>query len=550
MYMLLIQPPVEDFYETEVRLQPIGLAYLKAVLGIHLPSVRVRIVDFHRGWGRRTVPLPTDLRDLRTLYGPSDRGPFRTFHSYYRFGASFEQMVDFIRKEAPDVVGISSLFTAYFREALETAAAARQACGAVTILGGAHPSAVPASVLGCADVDYVVRGEGERPLVELMRILQRDSRPTPEALASVNGLGFKTGCEIRLNPLGPNYPIETLPFPDLSDLRQESYAVRGRSMTFLVSSRGCPHHCTFCSIHSTFPEGHRIRPVEDVMAEVRARVAQGFRVIDFEDDNLTHQRDRMKRLCRELKEELAGRDVELVAMNGVSYWSLDPELLRLMKEAGFTRLNVSLVTSDRTVLEATRRPHAREHLDLILGEAVRLEMRVTCYQILGLPGDGLDGMIQTMAFLAARPVEIGASPLYAAPGSPIAGQIGRGTSERDFVRCRLTAMGTEAGQESQRQIFTLFVCARILNFMKQLPVPCREVADCSALESRNLSAIQQQGLQLLERLRRERKLSAITASGFQEVENFQSQVFFRLCRETGRLATLSGGWIDLSGIAQ
>ena len=122
MRVLLIQPPVQDFYDTDVRLQPIGLCYLKAAVNTHLPDIDIIVKDYHGGAGRKTVAIPKELRYLTEYYGVADKSPFSTFHRYYHFGKSFEAIEEEIALLKPDVVGISSLFTPYFREALEVAA--------------------------------------------------------------------------------------------------------------------------------------------------------------------------------------------------------------------------------------------------------------------------------------------------------------------------------------------------------------------------------------------------------------------------------------------
>ena len=68
MKLILLQPPIEDFYETDVRLQPIGLCYLKAAVKKHLPEIQVLVKDYHQGWGRRTIPVPRELAYLRDFY--------------------------------------------------------------------------------------------------------------------------------------------------------------------------------------------------------------------------------------------------------------------------------------------------------------------------------------------------------------------------------------------------------------------------------------------------------------------------------------------------
>jgi hypothetical protein len=68
MKLLLIQPPFEDYYDTEVRLQPMSLAYLKSAVRKYIPSVQAKVVDFHHGWRRKTVSYPEELGYLRNFY--------------------------------------------------------------------------------------------------------------------------------------------------------------------------------------------------------------------------------------------------------------------------------------------------------------------------------------------------------------------------------------------------------------------------------------------------------------------------------------------------
>src|SRR5689334_14615662 len=83
MLVLLIQPPIQDFYDTDIRLQPIGLAYLKSAVGKFLPDVQVIVRDYHAGCGRRTVRIPGELQYLTEYYAAADKSPFSTFHRYY-----------------------------------------------------------------------------------------------------------------------------------------------------------------------------------------------------------------------------------------------------------------------------------------------------------------------------------------------------------------------------------------------------------------------------------------------------------------------------------
>src|SRR5690348_13780125 len=134
MKILLIQPPVEDFYDTDIRLQPIGLASIKAVLKKYFPDINCKILDFHHGFGRQTIPIPTELSYLEQYYSVSDGSPFSTCRQFYRFGASDDVIRDAIRHEKPDLVGISSLFSPYYREVRRIASIVEEVAKACVLL--------------------------------------------------------------------------------------------------------------------------------------------------------------------------------------------------------------------------------------------------------------------------------------------------------------------------------------------------------------------------------------------------------------------------------
>ncbi len=546
--LLLIQPPVEDFYDTPFRVEPLGLAYLKSTVRQFLPEVRVRIVDFHQGWGRRTVRLPPELSALREFYRWPDRSPLRTFHEYYRFGATDAQMLEVIREERPDFVGISCLFSASHREALQVAALARESGSVRTILGGAHATAAPVALLSRPEVDFVVVGEGERPLVELLRLLVFPEDGEPAGFGSIAGLAYRVGETVRLNPPTAPFPIDLLPEPDFEDFPSDRYRYRGRAMAQLVTSRGCPYRCSFCTVHATFGAGYRVRPVEAVLEEMQRRFDRGVRVFDFEDDNLTFQRGRMTALCRAIVDRF-GEELELLAMNGVSYQDLDSEVLEWMRRAGFRELNLSLVSSDRAVLDGFRRPHRVEKLTEVVEEGFRLGFRMVCYQILGLPDESVDAMIDTLALLAKLPVRLGASPFYLAPASAVAEDLSIRFDTARYMLCRLTAMGDDTSESSRRDIFTLFVLCRLLNFLKELPVeegaevPLEVLLDTvrAAGEGRRLL----DGIEVVERLLGQGRYVALTAGGVREVTAFDSALFRRAWSRIGPLVTLSRGTVAL-----
>jgi radical SAM superfamily enzyme YgiQ (UPF0313 family) len=536
MKVLLIQPPVQDFYDTDVRLQPIGLAYLKAAVNKHLPGVDVIIRDYHAGYGRRTVAIPKELAYLKDYYSIADKSPFSTFHRYYHFGKPFDDIEQDIAELKPDVVGISSLFTPYFREGLEIAARVKKHLDIPVVVGGSHASAVPESMLTSPSVDYVIRGEGEKPLVELLRYLRGENN-----IRGVPNLSYKRNGRHCSNPTGENFAIDELPYPELSDTSRTAYQLAGKPMTFMITSRSCPHKCSFCSVHTTFGNNYRRRSLENVLEEIELRYQQGYRVIDFEDDNLTYYKKTFKELCRRLISRFPARDMEFVAMNGISYLSLDDELLELMYHAGFSHLNLALVSSDKTVRETTKRPHTLEAYLKIVRRAHALGFKVVSYQILGLPNESLDSMIQTLAFNAQLPVLLGASPFYRTPDAPIARSLE--LTEIDYVRARLTAMAIETEGFCRDEIYTLFVTTRILNFLKGLPLSS-SIDLKTLLNQQSLTSRKEIGFELLRGFAGSGRMYFWTRRGLVENKRFRTEVFRRVLARAGSVTCQNGKSID------
>ena len=540
MKILLLQPPIQDFYDTDIRLQPLGLCMLKAAAKKLLPHVQVFVRDYHQGYGRKTIPLPTELSYLRAYFRYPDTSPFSTFFHYYHFGASFEDIAEDVAHEKPDLVGISSLFSPYHREALACAREIKKHLDIPVLMGGSHVSAAPLSVLNDPSVDFIIRGEGERPFVEFLRAWEAGL-----SLDCVPNLGFKRDGEPVLNAMAENFALDELPPADFSDLSLHRYLFERKPLCFLTASRGCPHHCTFCSVHSTFGEKFRKRSPDHVLSEIRQRYSEGYRAFDFEDDNLSFSRDDLKTILNALIAEFPHDDLPLVAMNGISYFSLDQEILGLMKRAGFRNLNISLVSANADVLARLKRPHTlSKYLDVV-NQAHGLGFNVVSYQILGLPYESLEDMISTMALMVTLPVLIGASIFYLTPGCPIAQEFPERT-EADIFKARSTAMAVETDQFRRDDLYTLFITARIVNFLKGLRLKGERVSLQDALgEAEQAGTREKLGAQILRKLLDERRLYAATKGTFELLPGFKTERFLRVLTKSQSVRTLRGAVITL-----
>ena len=556
MKVLLLQPPVQDFYNADIRLQPIGLAYLKAAAKKFFHEIQVLIKDYHHGWGRKTIPLPRELTYLKDYYSRNNKSPFSTFHHYYHFGADFDTIAHDIAKEKPDLVGIASLFAPYHREVLRCAETIKKHFPVPILLGGSQVSAMPETMLAHPAIDFVIQGEGEKPFVELLRNWQKGTNTfsrkkgylsplRKSACPLIPNLGYKKHGRLIFNPRKENFPIEILPFPDLSDLPQDHYLFEKKPLCFIIAPRGCPYRCAFCSVHKTFGLKCRQRSAENILSEIQQRYDEGYRVFDFEDDNLTFNRKEIIGLCKKLIRTFPKKDIQLLAMNGVCYWTLDRGILKLMRQAGFTHLNLSLVSTNTALLKTVHRPNLLKKYREVVKGAVELGFKIVVYQILGLPGDTLSSMIQTLLFNARLPVLLGASPFYLIPHSPIARHFGN-PSETDVFKARLTAMAIETLDFKREDLYTLLITTRILNFLKGLSFPAKTVPLSKALAiAEKQDPRSAAGVKILRKLIKEKIFYAVTSKDLEPLPRFKLELFFQLWRKIDIIQTLENKTIRI-----
>jgi len=535
MKIVLLQPPIQDFYQTKIRLQPIGLACLKAVINKFLPTVAVKIRDYHQGWGRKTIALPGELTYLQDYYPWADKSPFALFHHFYHFGADFRRISEEIASEQPDLVGISSLFSPYYREVLKTAHAIKDRLNIPIVIGGAHVSADPESMLKDPAVDFVIRGEGERPIVQLIKAMQAGT-----GFADVPNLGFKQDDRMVWNPVGKNYDLEELPWPDLSDLPRHTYLYHKKPLCFVMTSRGCPYDCTFCSIHQVFDKKYRRRSLNDVVQEIKYRYDHGYRVFDFEDDNLSFDLDGFKNICRRLIDLFPRKDVTFHAMNGICYYNLDDECLGLMRQAGFTDLNLSLVSADGKVNRENKRPHSLARYRSVVETGFRKGFKIVSYQILGLPNESVASMVRAMCLNAQLPVLIGASPFYLTPGVALTKNYAD-YQDKDLINARLTALGKPVAAIEREDIYTLFIAARIINFLKSFAIGTDRISLKVLIgQVEKFTDRQNIGIDLLKVLLMQKLLYARTSSGLKPLNKFRSDLFFDLWNRLKFIRTQQG----------
>jgi tRNA A37 methylthiotransferase MiaB len=471
MKILLIQPPIQDFYQTTIRTQPIGLAYLAASLKNHGHDVEILDCQTEK---KKSIPVPEELTYLKDFYPFNDQSPFKLYSGYYHFGMGWGEIKQKIQDSKADVFGVSSSFTPYHGEALEIAQIIKEwDRRKIVVMGGAHVSCDPEGVLRSPFVDHVILGEGE---VRFPLLLEQIGKGKLDKVEEIDGIGYrKVGTtrnrngEIRINPLQTFIEdLNSLPHPARELLDLDRYRMRKKRSTMIITSRGCPHSCAYCSAHLVMGASFRTRTPKAILKEMKeCQEKYGIEIFDIEDDNFTFDQKRAKQLMNLIIEKFGEEKIELSAMNGVSFAYLDGEILGLMKKAGFKIINLSYVSTDPSTKERMGRPKTMTEFDKILGDAEWVGLNVIAYAILGMPGQTIEEMVDTLIYLMGKKVLIGPSIYYPTPGTPL------------FERCkqddilpphpcqwRSSAFPIEAKEFNRVDLLTLFRLARVINFIK------------------------------------------------------------------------------------
>jgi anaerobic magnesium-protoporphyrin IX monomethyl ester cyclase len=495
MKVLLIQPPIEDFYDTKIRTYPLGLLHIAA---------RIRDICDVSVADLRTGVKPKPLQDhpfpeLKPYYKEHAKSPFSLFSRYYRFGQSHEEIRKTIAGLQPDMVCISSLFTTYAPEAIDVARAAKEVNSAiVTVMGGIHPTLFPRPVLKSPFVDYVVRGDGGTPLFELIKLLKSGM---PQGAGLIPGICAKDVTGLHVSHMRIEEDIDLI--PDRSFVDSAAYRIGRRNYTFLLTSRGCPFHCAFCGKP---PVPYRKRALAAIEKEVSELSALDIKAVDFEDDMVNLD----KEFFREVLGLFRGKEFTLSAMNGIYTESLDEETLAAMYDAGFRRLNFSLVDVSAPVLRRQSRLFPLNFLKL-LPYLESSPFLCEVHFVIGLPEQKPEEIIDTIIFLMGKRVLPGPSVFYLAPNSPVFSTIQECSPHGSSKWMRSSCMIPVNPHIPRDALYTFQQLTRFVNVVKSLLDTGVDIKKLSELGDTGLGGNRKYDDQILAALLREKRFTYFDA---------------------------------------
>lgn len=329
-----------------------------------------------------------------------------------------EPITETVRRFNPDIVGITAN-TPQVKSAWRTAKAIKSVKDVTVVLGGPHVSVLPAESASRPEVDIVVRGEGEPVWVKLCAIIENAQKTNPDFSARdlldpqgghLDGLlGISYFSRDGKEHHNPDHPpiadLDTLPFPAYHFFKMDRYtnlqpatdAVDGAKSFSVMTSRGCPYRCTFCS-QSIMPIKWRARSPESVLAEWQHLVHDlGAQEIGVLDDSANIQVDRLEQIADLLIEHNVNH-VPWIFVNGIRANLATERLLSKLKKAGLKRTAFGVESGDPGILLSIDKKIDHDTIRQAFKNAKAAGLETIGFFILGLPGETEETMDRTIKF--------------------------------------------------------------------------------------------------------------------------------------------------------
>jgi magnesium-protoporphyrin IX monomethyl ester (oxidative) cyclase len=406
--IMLLYPPVtrpSDFSAKIVRVSvffPLGLAYLAAVLE-ETRQYELNILD---------ALIEGDIKEGAPLKGGE----------WIRYGLTDDAISKMIKAFTPDVLLVSCLFSAMQMDAANVCRIAKETDpDIVTVVGGAHAGGMaPEFINQHRDVDFVVQGEGEVTLLDLLNQLKGG-----QDFSGLDGIAYRENGSSRYIPKSKYIEqLDEIAFPARHLFAMEKYfasasshsTFRDSPFTQIITSRGCPCKCTFCALGNHWGNRQRMRSAANVLDEIEVLVSHyGVREIHFEDDNLTADKKRAMDIFDGMIER--GFDISWNVPSGMAVYTLDEELIEKMKESGCYSVSLAIESGNQQVLhKLMNKPVNLKTVPHLAKKIREVGMDARGFFIIGYPDETRETIRQTIDF--ARELELDWSYFFIASPLP------------------------------------------------------------------------------------------------------------------------------------
>jgi anaerobic magnesium-protoporphyrin IX monomethyl ester cyclase len=294
---------------------------------------------------------------------------------------------DILEEFKPEIVGISCM-TATYEKARSLAKEVKNYNNRLPVIfGGIHPTSLPEEVLKDDFVDFVVVGEGELTLAELLKKLERE-----RDFSKIGGLAYKKDGKIFLNEkVKPIIDLDSIPMParhlfDMKYYTERWNWPRGHWLRTanMMSSRGCPYACIFCASKVMFGRSFRANSVKRTVDEVEHLVKDyGFECVSFSDDTFAIDKQRAIEIAKEIRR----RNLRVLSRFQLRANTCEEDLLAELKRAGCIQVDIGVESGSDRVLKIMEKGITTEQIKKAFAALKKYGIKSSATFIIGTPGE-------------------------------------------------------------------------------------------------------------------------------------------------------------------
>lgn len=266
------------------------------------------------------------------------------------------------------------------------------------VMGNIHPTVLPEETLKNPDVDLVVRGEGEFTFLEYLQAIERHGD-----LSKIAGISYRLNGSFH-HTANRNYQKDLDLFPPinwklLTDFN-DSYSIE-----WVLTSRGCPYKCIFCSARSVSGFKYRFNGPQRVIHEVDTVIKNfGKKFFSFADDNFVVKKERTREICKLLMERGYHKEIKWLCQTRAD--AVDEFILELMREAGCEYISFGIETGTQRLLDLIGKSLKIETVEKAVNMAHAVGMKTRGSFMLGLPTETAKDSLATIEFARRLPLDI------------------------------------------------------------------------------------------------------------------------------------------------
>jgi len=421
--LLFIIPPLFVFMERESSAFPLGPGYLVSYLRDRGINSRIYNADIGRSLYRKGAFLKLALKKIFKIL--SGFAYFANQYSnYYERVSDISNPIWVNLRSAlailkPKVIGISATMITIPSVDVAVKIIREELPEAKIIVGGPAASTCSQELMHNKKIDFLILGEGEDTLVELVSfLLGRDN--SIKRLEDIRGIIFRNHSDVIMTPARPLInELDSIPFPDRDAMFILEESGRFRRINYnadILASRGCPYPCKFCCAFTVWgTHKTRFRGVDSIIAELKhLNKNYGQRSFVFWDDLFTVDRKRTMELCEKIISN--GLDIEWVCL--VRLNTIDAELLALMKRAGCCEIQIGIESGNDRILKYIGKDFdlSEIHDKVPIIKASGIDWGV--FLIIGFPTETRSEMEETLCLIEKiRPTWVAISVFTPYPGT-------------------------------------------------------------------------------------------------------------------------------------